>query len=358
MSRYFDFKTSDHIHPSVVQDETAYSRLFQIIDCWSVESPYTSTNTMSQKLLLVLLQSAARLYESISCRKEATDLIESMNTRAILSLCAQEVVSMFVYEDSSGSNEDQNYAGLLSIEMKRRACQLNYQAITLDHISSLCHMHITALQRKPDVPEIEEQLLLRNCNILCETLSQYEKSWLAILFPSIFQLPVSIYENKTHRVYHEISQITEELDPLVNKNLAILTSQVRQIQRWMQVLENNAVEHCGLIKVNPFTFLFDVTRIFESRPFEQDSKAYKEEHPSPSDTDIDWSEIGSDNSQCVFAFSPDTRQPSAASPDKEEYSQGSIKDSCHWAERVEFKSWTVDSNKPNLSPIHEDSQEG
>ena len=56
MSRYRSFP--------FVQDETAKSHLFRIIDFWNIEIwDDTSTNAISKEVILTLLQCAARLYE-------------------------------------------------------------------------------------------------------------------------------------------------------------------------------------------------------------------------------------------------------------------------------------------------------
>ena len=71
----------------LIPNETAQSHLFRIIDFMNPEIwDDSSTNAVSKEVILTLLQYAARLYEGGVHAKEAVDLIESEDTRAILSL--------------------------------------------------------------------------------------------------------------------------------------------------------------------------------------------------------------------------------------------------------------------------------
>jgi hypothetical protein len=62
---------------SFVQDETAQSFLFRIMDFWNTEMwDNTSANAISNEVILTLLQCAERLYEVKGHEKASVDLTE------------------------------------------------------------------------------------------------------------------------------------------------------------------------------------------------------------------------------------------------------------------------------------------
>jgi hypothetical protein len=92
-------KTSDYGGIPYIPNETAQSYFFRIIDFMNQELwADTSTNAMSKEVILTLLQCAARLYEGGVHAKEAVDLIESEDTRAILSLGIQDSLSQVIHQ--------------------------------------------------------------------------------------------------------------------------------------------------------------------------------------------------------------------------------------------------------------------
>jgi hypothetical protein len=130
--------------------------------------------------------------------KEAVDLIKNNDTRVILSLGIQDILSQVIhqrYVARIASNNPKNtnakncsrHAGLFSTIRKNKARQLNYQAIAFKHISSLCRSHSTALQYTFDSPKIDKQFMFHNYITLSKTFNHYEKTWLVILLPDIFQ---------------------------------------------------------------------------------------------------------------------------------------------------------------------------
>ena len=97
-----------------VQDETAQSYLFRIMDFWNTEMwDDTLTNAISKEVILTLLQCVARLYEDKIHAKAAVDLIESNYTWAILSLGIQDVLcrvahQQYVESTRSDKSEERN----------------------------------------------------------------------------------------------------------------------------------------------------------------------------------------------------------------------------------------------------------
>jgi hypothetical protein len=190
---------SDYGGIPYIPNETAQSHFFRIIDFMNQELwADTSANAISKEVILALLQCAARLYEGGVHAKEAIDLIESEDTRAILSLGIQDNLSQVIHQrcvESIISNRSKatnaencsQQAGLFSAIRKNKARQLNHQAMIIEHISSLCHLHSTTLQNTFDGPMVNEQFMFTNYIRLSETLNLYEKSWLVTLLPDIFQ---------------------------------------------------------------------------------------------------------------------------------------------------------------------------
>ena len=182
-----------------IPDETAQSHLFRIIDYMNSETwDDTSVNAISKEVILTLLQCAARLYEGGGHAKEAVDLIESEDTRAILSIGIQNSLSQVIHQrcvesirsiqsEATDAKSCSQQAGLSSAIRKNKARQLNQQAMLIEHISSLCHWHSVALQNTFDGPTIDEQFMFTNYTTLLESLNLCEKSWLATLLPHIFQ---------------------------------------------------------------------------------------------------------------------------------------------------------------------------
>lgn len=183
---------------SLIQDETAQSHLFRIMDFWNIEMwDDTSTNAISKEVILTLFQCAARLYENKIHAKAAVDLIESTHTRAILSLGIQDVLCRVAHQqyrenmrfDKSEEKNAENHSRriyLFSAIQKNKARQLNYQAMIFEHISSLYHSHGAALQNPFDIPRIDEQFMFHNYVTLSRAFNRYEKSWLVTLLPDVF----------------------------------------------------------------------------------------------------------------------------------------------------------------------------
>jgi hypothetical protein len=184
---------------SFIQNETAQSHLFRIMDFWNIKMwDNISTNVISKKIILTLFQCAAKLYEDKIHVKEAVDLIKSNDTRAILSLGIQDILSQVIHQRCVAriaSNNPKNtnaencsrHAGLFSTIRKNKARQLNYQAMAFKHISSLCRSHSAALQHTFDSPKIDEQFMFHNYITLSKTFNHCEKAWLVTLLPDIFQ---------------------------------------------------------------------------------------------------------------------------------------------------------------------------
>ena len=180
-------------------NETARSSLFQIIDSLSPEIwENPSTSIISKEVILTLLQCAARLYEGGVLVQEAIDLIDNEDTRAILRLGIQDNLSNVInqrciesirankFEVTNAENCSQQ-AGLFSAIRKNDACQLNHQAMIIEHISALCRIHGSALQNDFDSPRIDEPFMFRNYVTLSKNFNICEKSWLVTLLPDIFQ---------------------------------------------------------------------------------------------------------------------------------------------------------------------------
>jgi hypothetical protein len=196
-------KTSDYGGIPYIPNETAQSHFFRIIDFMNQELwADTSTKAISKEVILTLLQCAARLYEGGVHVKEAVDLVESEDTRAILSLGIQDSLSQVIHQrcvESIISNKSEatnakncsQQAGLFSAIRKNKARQLNHQAMIIEHISSLCRSHSAALQNTFDGPMIDEQFMFNNYITLSKTLNLCEKSWLVTLLPDIFQWNMS-----------------------------------------------------------------------------------------------------------------------------------------------------------------------
>ena len=80
-----------------ILNETAQSHLFRIIDFLNPEIwDDPSTNAISQKVILTLLQCAARLYDN-GCALEAMNLIENEDIRTILNLRVQDNLLQIIY---------------------------------------------------------------------------------------------------------------------------------------------------------------------------------------------------------------------------------------------------------------------
>jgi hypothetical protein len=157
-----------------IENETAQSHLFRIIDflnpqIWDEQS----TNAISKEVILTLLQCAARLYEGGVHAKEAVDLIDNEDTRAILSLGIQGNLSKVTHQrcvESIRSNKSEatnaencfRQAGLFSAIRKNKARQFNHQAMIIEHISSLCRLQGAPLQNTFGDPKTDEQL----CSII------------------------------------------------------------------------------------------------------------------------------------------------------------------------------------------------
>ncbi len=191
-----------------------------------------STNAISKEVILALLQCAARLYEGGVHTKEAVDLIESEDTRAILSLGIQDSLSQVIHQrcvESIRSNKSEatsaencsQQAGLFSAMRKNKARQLNHQAMIIEHISSLCHSHSAALQNTFDSPMIDEQFMFTNYITLSKTLNLCEKSWLVTLLPDIFQ-----WENQD--ACGDVKLLNNEF---LAANLAIVPNAIKEVNQ-------------------------------------------------------------------------------------------------------------------------------
>jgi hypothetical protein len=191
--------TSHHRGIPFVQDETAQSHLFRVIDFLNPEIwDDQSTSAISREVILTLLQCAARLYEGGLHATEAVDLIESEDARAILSLGIQDNLAQVIHQrcvESIRSNRSEatnaencsQQAGLFSAIRKNKARRQNHQAMIIEHISALCHSYSAALQNNFDSPRIEETFMFRHYVTLSKALDVCEKSWLVTLLPDIFQ---------------------------------------------------------------------------------------------------------------------------------------------------------------------------
>jgi hypothetical protein len=191
--------TSDHRGIPFVRDETAQSHLFRIIDFLNPEIwDDHFTSAISREVILTLLQCAARLYEGGVLTKEAVDLIESEETRAILSIGIQDNLAQVIHQrcveniisnKSEATNTENCFqqVGLFSAIRKNKARRLNNQALVIEHISALCHLHSAALQNTFDSPRIDEQFMFRHYITLSKALNVCEKSWLVTLLPDTFQ---------------------------------------------------------------------------------------------------------------------------------------------------------------------------
>jgi hypothetical protein len=191
--------TGHHEGIPFIQDETAQSHLFRIIDFLNLEIwDDPSASGISREVILTLLQCAARLYEGGAHTKEAVDLIKNEDTRAILSLGIQDNLSQVIHQrcvesirsNKSEATSTENYsqqAGLFSAIRKIKARRLNHQAMIIEHISALCRSQGAALQNTFDCPGIDEEFMFRNYITLSKALNVCEKSWLVTLLPDIFQ---------------------------------------------------------------------------------------------------------------------------------------------------------------------------
>jgi hypothetical protein len=238
-------RTSHYRGIHYIPNETAQSHFFRIIDFTNPEIwDDTSTNAISKEVILALLQCAARLYEGGVHAKEAVDLIECEDTRAILSLGIQDSLSQVIHQrcvESIRSNKSEatnaencsQQAGLFSAIRKNKARQLNHQAMIIEHISSLCRLHGATLQNTFDGPMIDEQFMFTNYIRLSETLNLSEKSWLVTLLPDIFQ-----WENQD-----SCGDIKLLNDGLLAANLAaIVSSALKEANQDSVIISNELLQ--------------------------------------------------------------------------------------------------------------------
>jgi hypothetical protein len=181
-----------------VQNKTAQSDFYRIIDLMDSEiGNDTSPHDISKKLILTLLQCAARLYEGDEdAKEEATNLIKCREFRTILSVGIQDKLSQAIHEQFIASiryegptAENSINAGLFSAKQKNEVRQLDSKAILIENIVSLCYSQLDTLQNVCESARVDEPFMFRNFTTLVGALSFLEMSWLIILFPYIFQWP-------------------------------------------------------------------------------------------------------------------------------------------------------------------------
>jgi hypothetical protein len=167
------------------------------MDFWNTKiGDPVSTTVISKEIILTIFQCAARLYNDKIYAQKAVDLIESKETRAILKLGIQGILSQMIHQqcitdiNKSNTTNTENFsyrADLFSTLRKNKARQLDYQAIVYDQILSLCRSHETVLQHAFASPKIDKELLFNTYVTLSKAFNHDEKSRLVTLFPDIFQ---------------------------------------------------------------------------------------------------------------------------------------------------------------------------
>ena len=179
---------------SLIPNETARSYLLRIITSMGIETFDESwTSAMSKEVGLTTLQCSAGIYADDVHGKGAVDLISSTDLRAILRLGVQDNLSNMIQQHCRRSIEFVNLgradshkslqkADLLSAARKTKARRLNHQAMVIEHVSSLCRLHATALQNPFLDAEVDERFM----NRLSRSLKLREKSWLISLLPENF----------------------------------------------------------------------------------------------------------------------------------------------------------------------------
>ena len=336
-----------------IENETAQFHLFRIIDFLNPQIwDEPSTNAISKDVILTLLQCAARLYEGGVHAKEAVDLIDNEDTRAILSLGVQGNLSKVIHQrcvESIQSNKSEatnaencsRQAGLFSATRKNKARQLNHEAMIIEHISSLCRLHGAALQNTFDGPKTDEQFMFHNYITLSKTFNVCEKSWLVALLPDIFEwdcqnLCEDISGLKNLAPKFAVTQ-TPQQDVRNNPSKAINlpqrhnqndnTSHQRsysEFDAWIELLRKRAITHSDrksetvrsapgaddeIHKPGQCQKKENTTNAkIESGTTRDCDKVLKGRPVSPAGNtpDRDWNFLESDDDdECVFKFSPD-----------------------------------------------------
>jgi hypothetical protein len=187
-------KSHNRIIP-FAENNTAQSDLYLIIDL--TDSNNTSPQDISKKLILTLLQCAARLYEGdVDAKEEAKNLIKCKEFRTILSVGIQDKLSQDLYEQNIASIRDEGptaensiNASLLSAKRNNAARQVGSKTTIIENIASLCYSKLNTLQNSCESARIDELFMFGNFTTLVGALSFVEMYWLVVILPSLFQWP-------------------------------------------------------------------------------------------------------------------------------------------------------------------------
>jgi hypothetical protein len=104
-----------------------------------------STDAISRKVIMTLLQCAARLCQHSTIAEEAAGLIKNKDFRAVLSLEIQDNLCQIIHQwylamyplESTTADSLSSKAGVFSAVRKNEARQLNIKALVIKHIESL-----------------------------------------------------------------------------------------------------------------------------------------------------------------------------------------------------------------------------
>jgi len=157
---------------------------------------YKLTGAMCKEVILTLLQFAAKLCQNTVYTTLAIELIESKQTREILSLGVRKAFDHDFLQQRSPelSNPDnladdgESYLQQLefsSTSKRAEAHQLDCQATILEHVTSLCRSYGAALQTTLESPTMDGYLILHSFITVSYAFNLDEKQWLLTTLPEI-----------------------------------------------------------------------------------------------------------------------------------------------------------------------------